>query len=317
MSIRILKSFSKDSEQGTRAGTRGSLSNASDINKINDNEIVTNQEIKNQYESKTLFELLNDEFQSETIYSTGIDFIDDTLEGGFAMGQLVTITGEQEAGKTQLLNQILSNVANGFKCLYFSLEFNKRQIVKYFKNKLQNKTVSEKALKNIYIITNDMIDSEITKIIETIEYFIKELGVKFIAIDSTLAIYNKDYTGEQEVTEIFRQLQKVTLENDVLLLVISQSSKQDNKENRISIFGSQKANHYTNIMIHIKYNKDETRELIFAKNKQTGIHSKIKLEFDRENLLFIPVKEEKTSSPKSNSKNDDDNKKKTITELLF
>lgn len=128
---------------------------------------------------------------------------------------------------------------------------------------------------------------------------------------------NKDYTGEQEVTEIFRQLQKVTLENDVLLLVISQSSKQDNKENRISIFGSQKANHYTNIMIHIKYNKDETRELIFAKNKQTGIHSKIKLEFDRENLLFIPVKEEKTSSPKSNSKNDDDNKKKTITELLF
>ena len=272
--------------------------------------------MKNQ-KNKTIFDLLNEKYQSETIYQTEIDFIDKPLKGGFAMGQLVTITGKQEAGKTQLLNQILCNVANGFKSLYFSLEFNKRQVAKYFQNKLNSKTTTKKALNNIYIITNDMIDTEISNIIETIEYFIKELGVKFIAIDSTLAIYNKDYTGEQEVTEIFRQLQKVTLENDVLLLVISQSSKQDNKENRISIFGSQKANHYTNIMIHIKYNKDETRELIFAKNKQTGIHSKIKLEFDRENLLFIPVKEEKTSSPKSNSKNDDDNKKKTITELLF
>ena len=301
MSIRILKSFSKDSEQGTRAGTRGSLSNASDINKINDNEIVTNQEIKNQYESKTLFELLNDEFQSETIYSTGIDFIDDTLEGGFAMGQLVTITGEQEAGKTQLLNQILSNVANGFKCLYFSLEFNKRQIVKYFQKKLNNQTIIKEALKNIYIITNDMIDAEISNILGAIEHFIKEKETKFIAIDSTLAIYHKDYAGEQEITEIFRQLQAVTLRNDVLLFVISQSSKEDNKSNRISIFGSQKANHYANIMLHIYFNRDnETRELIFAKNKQTGRHDKIKLEFDRERLLFLPIKEKRNKGREGN-----------------
>ena len=301
MSIRILKSYSKDSEQGTRAGTRGSLSNASDINKINDNEIVTNQEIKNQYESKTLFELLNDEFQSETIYSTGLDFIDKPLEGGFAMGQLVTITGEQEAGKTQLLNQILSNVANGFKCLYFSLEFNKRQIVKYFQKKLNNQTIIKEALKNIYIITNDMIDAEISNILGAIEHFIKEKETKFIAIDSTLAIYHKDYAGEQEITEIFRQLQAVTLRNDVLLFVISQSSKEDNKSNRISIFGSQKANHYANIMLHIYFNRDnETRELIFAKNKQTGRHDKIKLEFDRERLLFLPIKEKRNKGREGN-----------------
>lgn len=235
----------------------------------------------------TLLELLKEDDLPTIVYSTGIDFIDEPLEGGFELGQFVTITGEQEAGKTQIVNQILCNVANGFKSLYFSLEFNKKQIKKYFKNKVQNKTISERALNNIIIITNDMIDSEITNIIQAINYHIVNDKVSFIALDSTLMLYHQSLTGEQETTDIFRQLHSVTLKNDVLMFVITQGSKQDNKDNRVSIFGSQKANHFANIMLHLTFDRDkDERALIFAKNKQTGTYKKIDIEFDKELLLF-------------------------------
>ncbi len=235
----------------------------------------------------TLLELLKEEDTPSIVYSTGIDFIDEPLEGGFELGQFVTITGEQEAGKTQIVNQILCNVANGFKSLYFSLEFNKKQIKRYFKNKLQNKTVSERALSNIIIITNDMIDSEITNIIQAINHYIINDKVSFIALDSTLMLYHQSLTGEQETTDIFRQLHSITLKNDVLMFVITQGSKQDNKDNRVSIFGSQKANHFANIMLHLTFDRDkDERALIFAKNKQTGIYKKIDIEFNKELLIF-------------------------------
>jgi len=235
----------------------------------------------------TLLELLNEEDIPTVVYSTGIDFIDDTLEGGFELGQFVTFTGEQEAGKTQIVNQILCNVANGFKCLYFSLEFNKKQVKRYFKKKLENKTVTEKALKNIFIVTNDMIDSEISNIIQTINYHITNNKITFIALDSTLMLYHKSLTGEQETTDIFRQLHSVTLKNDVLMFVITQGSKQDNKDNRVSIFGSQKANHFANIMLHLTFDRDkDERQLIFAKNKQTGTYKKIDITFDKNTLMF-------------------------------
>ena len=235
----------------------------------------------------TLLELLKEEDTSSIVYSTGIDFIDEPLEGGFELGQFVTITGEQEAGKTQIVNQILCNVANGFKSLYFSLEFNKKQIKRYFKNKLKNKTVSERALNNIIIITNDMIDSEIANIVQAINYHILTDKVSFIALDSTLMLYHQSLTGEAETTDIFRQLHNITLKNNVLMFVITQGSKQDNKDNRVSIFGSQKANHFANIMLHITFDRDkDKRQLIFAKNKQTGTYKKIDIKFDKELLLF-------------------------------
>lgn len=235
----------------------------------------------------TLLELLKEEDIPSVVYSTGIDFIDDTLEGGFELGQFVTITGEQEAGKTQIVNQILCNVANGFKCLYFSLEFNKKQIKKYFKNKLKNKTVTEQALSNIIIITNDMIDSEVSNIVQVVNHHITTDRVSFVALDSTLMLYSEKLQGEQETTDIFRQLHNVTLKNDVLMFVITQGSKQDNKDNRVSIFGSQKANHFANIMLHLTFDRDkDERALIFAKNKQTGKYKKIDIKFDKELLIF-------------------------------
>jgi DNA repair protein RadA/Sms len=246
----------------------------------------------------TLYDLLQKEIPNPPKYESGINFLDDALDGGFEMGQLVTITGEQEAGKTMLINQILANVAQGHRCLYFSLEFNKRQLRKNFAQRIKQGGVKLEATKNIEVVTTDMTDGLLASVLTRIEAEIRS-GVKFIGIDSTLMLYIEELGGEAETTEIFRRLQKVTVENDTLIFVITQGSKEDNKEGRISIFGSQKANHFANMMIHLTFDREEDkRHLIIAKNKQNGRYLKQRIYFNPKILAFTPYEVEIDDAPK-------------------
>jgi len=236
-----------------------------------------------------LLELVQSDLKAPPLYSTGIDFIDDVFGGGIHLGQLVTLTGEQESGKTKLLEQILSNVSKGFKCLYFSLEFNKYQVASYFKMKLEKGYITPEQLTNITIITTDMIDPEINTVIRAIKEHISKDGTTFVGIDSTLNLYHNTLRGEEETTEIFRRLQAVTISKNILLFAIAQNSKEDLKDDRVSIFGSQKANHFTNIMFHLKFDRDKNeRQLVIAKNKQNGRYKKIEIKLNTDSLMFEP-----------------------------
>lgn len=261
----------------------------------------------------TLYDLLQTDIPNPPKYQSGIKFLDDALDGGFEMGQLVTITGEQEAGKTMLLNQILANVAQGHQCLYFSLEFNKRQLQKNFAQRVKQGSVKLEALRNIEIVTTDMTDGLLLSVLTRIETEIKN-GAKFIGIDSTLMLYIEELGGEAETTEIFRKLQNVTVKNDVLLFVITQGSKEDNKEGRISIFGSQKANHFANMMIHLTFEREENkRHLIIAKNKQNGRYLKQRIYFNPKLLAFTPYDVEIEEAPQISMQNGSREKKTRST----
>ena len=268
-------------------------------------------------------------------YATGIEWIDRYFDGGFEMGQMIAILGDAEAGKTQLVNQILCNVANNNKCLYFALEFNKRKLIRYFKRKLRNKTVTEKALNNIYPITPDVLkDEEILNILEIMKYAVIKKGIKFIVIDSSMMIYRDKMVGEAEISEIFRLLHDFANKNDILLFVITQASKDDNKNNRVAIFGSQRATHLSDIIFYIKVERNENNEIInrkfvIQKNKQEGKYGVVDLDFDRELLLFSEntsksntgTKQTKTKEKeKSNTEEKNDNntgtgKKEKLDEL--
>ena len=58
-------------------------------------------------------------------------------------------------------------------------------------------------------------------------------------------------------------------------------------QRKIGIFGSQKASHFANIMLHLTYDKDENkRGIVLAKNKQNGKYSKQEIFFDTKLLVF-------------------------------
>jgi len=248
-----------------------------------------------------LSKLLKQDFKKPPMYSTGIKPIDSLLEGGFELGQLIAITGDSEAGKTKLVEQILTYVALKHKCLYFALEFNIYQVFKYFIRKLDNKDITKTQTENIEIITSDEIDGEINTLISIINNYIVKENITFVVIDSAINLYHNDLNGEQETTEIFRLLQKTAIEKNIILLVIAQSSKEENKESKIGIFGSQKAKHFVNMLLHIHFDeKSGERKIKFAKNKQNGAREIIDLYFDQTTLTFVPqTKKNKKTLPKT------------------
>jgi len=214
-----------------------------------------------------------------------------------------------------LLNQILGGVAQGHKCLYFSLEFNKRQLQKNFAQRVRQGSVKLEATNNIETITTDMTDGELFAITEQIRKSVAD-GVKFIGIDSSMMVYINEKSGETEITEIFRILQKITVENDVLLFIITQGSKEDNKEGNINIFGSQKAKHFANMMLHLTFDREEDkRHLIIAKNKQNGRYLKQRIYFNPKLLAFTPYEVEIEDAPQE-SKGGGEKKKDLFRDIL-
>lgn len=235
----------------------------------------------------TLFRLLTTDIPIPPIYSTGVNFIDKPLEGGIEVGQLVIVTGEPDAGKTMITEQIISSVAQGFPCLYFALEFNQRQIQKKFRKRYKNKIINDQSLKNITFISGEKTNGNMSHILEIIYYYVRERKTRFIVLDSTMMLYIDGMSGEQETTEIFRQIHSITIELDLIFFVITQSSKSENAEGKVGVFGSQKASHFANIMFHLTYDKEENiREFVLAKNKQNGKYEKSEIFFDVEKLIF-------------------------------
>lgn len=247
--------------------------------------VVTNKDF-------TIGDLIKEKFPDTEKFLTGIKFMDDIFHG-FELGHLITVTGEQESGKTQLTNQILLSMSNQHKSLYFSLEFNKRKLHKY----MQNKTNYD--LDNIYTVTQDMIDGDIDEICRLIKYHYKNNSIKIVAIDSQMMIWDeskKFNTSEEETTSLFRKLHKLCNTLDIIIFIIAQSSKADHKNvSSIEIFGSKKASHLADIQIHLFNDKEDSkyRNLWVGKNKQNGARETKRIVFNKTNLEFNEVMTDK------------------------
>jgi len=231
---------------------------------------------KNQYESKTLFELLN---ERDKLYPTEIDFIDEPLEGGFKMGQVVAIVGEYEKGKELLLNQILCNMANkDNKCLYFSSYYD-AIIFEYLEYKFKNNFIKEKSLKNIYIynIFTDYIEhSKISEIIKEIELFAEQKEVKVIVIDNIEGINAFCHSQEENILKAIRRLHQLAIKNNILIFLHIEPSFING-----IIFD------FLDILIHINYNDNEGKgKLSFFKNTQAFRNNTFNLDFNKDTLSF-------------------------------
>ena len=249
-----------------------------------------------------LLQLLKQDFKKPNLYNTNIKFIDETLDGGFELGQIIAISGDSEAGKTKLLEQILTQVSLGYKCLYFAFEFNTYQVWKYFRYKLEKGYITEQQAENIEIISTNDILPEIDKVIEKINYNLQKNNTTFVGIDSALNLFINGYKGQEHTVEIFKRLQNLAISKNILLLIITQSTKEENKDGRIGIFGSQLAKHLVNMIIHIFYDKEkQKRTLVFDKNKQNGKYKKYDIYLDEKTLTFDTLLKEYKKIPEEKS----------------
>ena len=237
-------------------------------------------------------DLLKSEFENKVTYDTGIDVVSDLI-GGLEKSQLIYITGAEETGKTHISYKIMENLSAGFKVGIISLEFGKRKL----KERLEGMIKRGHKLDPSNIKAS-FESRSINKVEKIIKKWVSE-GVGFIVIDSFNLIENmKNKDNNVNVIDTGRRLFKLTQQLDVLLLVISTSTKADHKEGNPSIYGGQLLHHYCDQKWHILRDMEtESRMIWVNKNKQNYKYGKQEVFFMKNGSISKNKTFESDSTP--------------------
>lgn len=229
-------------------------------------------------------------------YKSGVSFLDSCLDGGFELAQMVLISGDPEAGKTMLGLQILENISNAHRVLFFSLEFTIDQYI-------QRRGSYKHFNKNNIFIENQADD--LKQVIEIIKSAYAR-GIKIFLIDSQMRILSDNSLNmEERETLKFTSIAKLCHKLEILVFFIIQNSKADADNPS----GTKKGGHESSITIRIervKPSKDDLdsvgkeysenkRLIIVKKNKQTGKHFKEEVKFNPKTQRFSAIEYAKPS----------------------
>jgi len=226
-------------------------------------------------------DIMNTHFEKVPLFTTGIDCIDDEIDG-IANGQLIYVTGLEETGKTHITYKIMENISQSRKTGIISLEFGKEKL----KDRLSNMIKNNHQLNPSNIKASFNCHS-ITKLEKTIRKWAND-GCKFVVVDSINLIENSLIKDRFErVLNIGTRLFKLVQQLNITMFVISTSTKEDNKNGNPSIYGGQLLNNYCDQKWHIFRDfETEGRMLWINKNKQNFRYPKIELDFSKEGHIY-------------------------------
>lgn len=221
-------------------------------------------------------DILEMHFENVPLYMTGIEPIDEEIEG-IKNGQLIYVTGLEETGKTHITYKIMENISYSRNVGIISLEFGKEKL----KDRLASMIKSGHKLtpKNIKASFNC---HNINNLEKTIKKWAND-GCKFFVIDSINLIENHTIKDRfEKVLNIGTRLFKLVQQLEITMFVISTSTKDDNKNGNPSIYGGQLLNNYCDQKWHIFRDfETEERLLWINKNKQNYKYPKIPLKFTK------------------------------------
>lgn len=181
-------------------------------------------------------------------FVTGIDWLDEKMDGGLSEATFINLAGENFAGKTFLAMKILEHISKTDPVFFFSFEMYEGLLAKRVAH------WSERQLSNLYI------EQKITNLyrIESIIRSQRERGIKFFAIDSRMKItlpYKMDiYEKNSEITRV---LSKVTQETGATILLINQIAETDLRSGRLALKGSGDQAYDSDVIIYIAIERDK------------------------------------------------------------
>jgi replicative DNA helicase len=189
--------------------------------------------------------------------STGIDIIDTKLGGGLSLGTFINIAGENFAGKTTLVLNIM----------FFSFEM--YEVI--LREKMADWDISQ--LNNLYVEQKRNTLSQIEKIIRG---YAKD-GVKLFCIDSRMKIIVERKLEEYQKNSLISQrLSKLSQELGITIILINQVAEADLRSNRLALKGSGDQAYDSDVIFYVKadINKEtgeiEKRTLICSKDRVNG-----------------------------------------------
>lgn len=221
--------------------------------------IYKEDELRASMNAKSLIELV-DNMPSVPMHETGFKPLDFALGGGIEIGTFIQLSGESGVGKTKLLVDMVCNVAQGHKAVFFNGEMGKRRIVA----RLKSKRLNEKQLLNIEI---DSETRELSDIIDEVELHFRA-GYKFFMYDSKMKITIKGVQDEIKKDAIIGQkLSELCQKHDLIFILINQMNNLDIKEKRLQIKGGGSQKYDSDIILFYTKEDNGQRTLICTKNR--------------------------------------------------
>ena len=181
------------------------------------------------------------ENQNKTFFKTGFEDLDCILGIQEKKGALITIGARPVMGKTTFMLSIMENILlKNKRCLYFSLEMSKEQVItrllfqiaeiSFIKSKMNN--MDEKdweklsdAMNNLLMWDLKLDDNSGIKT-EEIETAIKEQQPDVVFIDYLQLMDGKRKQDRcTQIEEIIKDLKRIAKENGVVIVIASQLSR--------------------------------------------------------------------------------------------
>lgn len=181
------------------------------------------------------------ENQNKRFFKTGFEDLDCILGIQEKKGALITVGARPAMGKTTFMLSIMENILlKNKRCLYFSLEMSKEQVItrllfqiaeiSFIKSKMNN--MNEKDWEKLSAAMNNLLmwdlkidDNSILKT-EEIETAIKEQQPDVVFIDYLQLMEGKRKKDRfTQIEEIIKDLKRIAKENGVVIVIASQLSR--------------------------------------------------------------------------------------------
>ena len=181
------------------------------------------------------------ENQNKTFFKTGFEDLDCIVGIQEKKGALITIGARPAMGKTTFMLSIMENILlKNKRCLYFSLEMSKEQVItrllfqiaeiSFIKSKMNN--MDEKDWEKLSDAMNNLlmwdlkIDDNSGIKTDEIEIAIKEQQPDVVFIDYLQLMEGKRKKDRfTQIEEIIKDLKRIAKENGVVIIIASQLSR--------------------------------------------------------------------------------------------
>ncbi|MBU5678167.1 DNA repair protein RadA [Alkaliphilus sp. MSJ-5] len=192
-------------------------------------------------------------------YNTQIKELNRVLGGGLVKGSLTLITGEPGIGKSTLILQASSTVAETYgKTLYVSGEESEEQI------KMRGERLNSLS-DNLYIVSETNVD--------VIEKYIEEYEPVFVIIDSIQTLFKEDLSSApgsvSQVKECANNLMRIGKSKNIPMFIVAHVTKQG------ELAGPRVLEHMVDTVLHFEGERTQEFRILRALKNRFGTTSEI------------------------------------------
>lgn len=205
-------------------------------------------------------------------YDTQINELNRVLGGGLVKGSLSLITGEPGIGKSTLILQASSTIAEKYgKTLYVSGEESEEQI------KMRGERLNSLS-DNLYIVSETNVD--------VIEKYIEEYAPVFVIIDSIQTLFKEDLSSApgsvSQVKECSNNLMRIGKSKNIPMFIVAHVTKQG------ELAGPRVLEHMVDTVLHFEGERTQEFRILRALKNRFGTTSEIGVfEMKEEGLVEV------------------------------